>query len=36
MTTTDIKECIIALPIQERVIAVALKHIFHELKKLEA
>jgi hypothetical protein len=36
MTTTDIKECIIALPIQERVVAVALKHIFHKLKEIEA
>jgi hypothetical protein len=35
MTTTDEKENIMSLPLQERAVAVALKHLFDEIKQLE-
>jgi hypothetical protein len=35
MTTNDEKENIISLPLQERAVAVALKHVFDQIKKIE-
>lgn len=35
MSTSEVKDSIIALPVQERVVAVALQHVFNEIIKIQ-